>query len=281
LIFPDATFAIINQHVLGYSNSGQWRFSSFYGLPYYAAIAYIYYIAISIEVIRVTPSSPFVRAYLAASILLLIIGGALTASKTFIAGFAILIVYLISNRDIDPKKKVLLMLLVPASYMTIYITIFSDLKNSIPILESTLKLITQNLSSPIQAVIFRYSQENDAVSELFNDSAWNWATGVGLQAAQVATDSQARDVMYRFGLIGSSTFAIFIIFTYLNLRKHYRMLFLAIAIGALGSNTFTPINFTFIIWFCFFKSQHDSKRDRKKVINFAGLRTSNFNVIES
>lgn len=258
ILSPSMTTALINKVILGYENSGQWRFSSFFGLPYYAGIAYVTFLLFTFHHFSSGIIRGYKKAYYAGIVVLLLIGGVLAASKTFFAGIFAVISYLLISGRFSVKAVFIYILgcafiIGPALVIwgANYLSAFNDLGQ-------VLKLVLLNLSDPLGAVIFRYSGDNTAVSSVFDNDNWNWLFGVGLHAQQVATDSQYRDVFYRFGFVGACFLFILVVVVAAKVESRYRVLLVALSIGALGSNSFTPINLTFAIWYLLFMNFYRS-----------------------
>lgn len=244
LFFPDTTMVIINNYLYGISNTGQWRFSGFYGLPYYAAIGYLIFM---FEIILAFKKKPvkITKLYLQLSFFIMFIGGMLAASKTFIIGFFILLILSI----VINKSPVKYFLKFFSIFLVSLILLFNIMQNNDSQLKKIFNLLQEHSISTIyEAVLFRYSSENTAIANSLSDSNWNSFIGIGGNARSIATDSQYRDVVYRFGYTGFIFFMLFIFSIFYYLSFEYKFLLIILAIGSLGSNCFTPIGSTLIIW---------------------------------
>jgi len=244
-INPDITMSIINNYLYGVSNTGQWRFSGFYGLPYYAAIGYLLFLFVIIMSLQKNQSK-LAKFYLYISFIIIFIGGLLAASKTFLIGiFILLIVFVIEN-----KKPLKAFFKVVLTSILVFILINSILfQNNDNQFSKIFNLLSEHsVFTMYDAVKFRYSNDNDAIVDVLSDPNWNLFLGAGNNVKSIATDSQYRDVIYRFGYIGFLFFIIFIFIIYWKVSVKYKYFVIILAIGSLGSNCFTPIGSTLIIW---------------------------------
>lgn len=259
LMAPNYAMQQINTYSFGFAQTGQWRFSSFFGLPYYAGAAYSVLIFMLLEFHQTPGASRLQRLYLLLIFIILMIGGIFTASKTFFAGVFVVFLYFLLNSATSVMKKLVSAFSLFLGLIVIY-TFALGTNFDLSSLSKILELAFFNLQNPIEAVYFRYSGENSAVNELFQDRSWDTTFGIGLNASQVPTDSQWRDLLYRFGTLGTLLFAFFIARVVWLSDGSNRIIVLILLIGSLGSNTLTPINFTFLIWYMMFISIFQRKR---------------------
>lgn len=258
ILNPEQTMVVINTYMYGTSETGQWRFTGFYGLPYYAAVGYLLFLFVIVLFYK-KEMSLIKKFYFLISFVIITIGGLLAASKTFFIGFAILLLFIIysSKNRLSTFLKLLSITLV-SIFFILSIALEADSEFS-----KIFNLVSQySISSIYDAVVFRYSSENTAIMDALSDYNWNEFVGVGSDAQSIATDSQYRDVLYRFGFFGLAAFMIFLLSVFIGLSIENRFFFIMLAIGALGSNTFTPIGSTLLIWTMFFLSI----LERKKIV---------------
>lgn len=245
LIDPTTTMSLINNYLYGISNTGQWRFSGFYGLPYYAAIGYLLFLFIIIITLQ-NNQTKFTKFYLYISFVIIFIGGLLAASKTFLAGlFILLILFIFTNKNtIKSFFKVLSI----TTLFFLLVTSFIYQNNNSQFSKIFNLLGEHSVFTVYEAVQFRYSSDNTTIADVLSDSNWNFLLGAGNNVKNITTDSQYRDAIYRFGYIGFLFFIIFIFVIFWKVSIKYKYFILILGIGSLGSNCFTPIGSTLIIW---------------------------------
>jgi hypothetical protein len=242
ILSPDEARSIINNYLYGVSATAQWRFSGFYGLPYYAAIGYLVFLFEIIIALR-KKLRKSIKLYLQLSFIIILIGGIVAASKTFILGVFILFIFAIFTSKKPLKILSLSIFLISLFLIAITQNIGDRFKGEIKLMKN------YSFDSMYEAIEFRYwSDENLAASALFSDDNWNPYIGIGGNATNYPTDSQFRDVVYRFGYIGLIFFMIFLSSIFYYVSFEYKFLLIILAIGSLGSNGFTPIGSTLIIW---------------------------------
>ena len=242
IISPDTAMSFINNFLYGVTTTAQWRFSAFYGLPYYAAIGYLVFLFEIVLGLR-TILRKSTGLYLRLSFIIIFIGGVLAASKTFLLGAFVLFIFAIVTAKKPFKLLLMWTVLLPISL----IMIIQNLDYSFT---EQLKLVNSySFYTIYETIEFRYfSAENPAVGALYSDNNWNPFIGIGGEATNVPTDSQFRDLVYRFGYMGLILFVIFISSVFYHVSIEYKFLLIMLAIGGVGSNGFSPIGSTLIIW---------------------------------
>lgn len=241
IIFPDITVKSISLYAYGVENTGQWRFSSFFGLPYYAAIVYLYFIFENIK--NFEKSSKINRLINLSYIIILLIGGFFLVSKTFLIGLAIIILFIYHRSS--TRKKIILLIFIPI-ILIILIIIFNAFFSDDIVSLRVYKLFWDN--GLIKSVLLRYSDSNVVLKDLFKSDYWDPIFGIGPLAEKVPTDSQYLDIKYRFGYIGIIVFYTGLIYAFFRLSTEYKFLLLILFLGSLGSNTFTTEKFTIYLW---------------------------------
>jgi len=245
LLTPDKTMNFINNYSFGVDNTGQWRFSSFFGLPYYAAVAYFYFIFESILFLH-TAKRMRMKLIVFISICFLLIGGLLTVSKTFLVSIPFLILLIILKFNGFKDRLIQVSIVVVTILLLLYLNFFTSLGDEF---KGSIKLFVQYYDrGVVQLVLERYSDENTVINGLLDDSNWTFFGGVGVNAQAVPTDSQFLDVIYRFGYIALAIFITCVIYFSFKLSRSYQCLILVLFVGSLGSNVFTPIGLTMIMW---------------------------------
>jgi hypothetical protein len=245
LFIPDIIVPFINNYSFGVDNTGQWRFSGFFGLPYYAAVAYFYFIFESILFLY-TAKGVRLKLIVFISICLLFVGGMLTVSKTFLVSIPFLVILIIFKFNSFKARLIQVGILLISILFSLYFMFFTILGDEF---QGSMKLFIQYYDRGVlQLVLERYSDDNTVISGLLDDSNWNFLGGVGVNAQAIPTDSQFLDVIYRFGYIALAIFIISITYFSLKLSKAYKGLIIVLFVGALGSNVFTPIGLTIVMW---------------------------------
>ncbi len=251
---PLITHQFISEYAFGMSDTGQWRFSGFFGLPYYAAIAYNLFIFLCVKELKHKQPKNSRLIFLVLLITILLLGGLLAASKTFIFGLPLILYFVAHNHGYSffrnlwgaLKSAVLLMVALVVAASAISVCLFES--------DKVFLLFESNIFNAIDALIFRYSDDNEAIAGILSDPNWSMINGVGLFANPVATDSQIRDVIYRFGLLGLIPMFFLVFHVLKRASGGYGIVFLMMLIGALGSNTLTPKNLSLLIWYLIFSS---------------------------
>lgn len=277
LLNPQYVKSTINLYSFGVSDTGQWRFSGFFGLPYYAGVAYSVCMLFILRFFHTETLNSIRRLALVSVFLILFVGGMLAASKTFFAGLAMILLYFFLILKVPAVKKIGFLFVI---FVFAFFTYFSLLRSflNLDAFSKIIDLAIANLLNPLGSLYFRYSSSNDAVSSLFRDDYWSFFFGVGLNAEALATDSQWRDLSYRFGFFGVVQFFIFLLFVYWRSDKFFRVVLLVLFIGSLGSNAFTSINFNFFIWYAIFLNAFQ-KRYSRSVIKLNAMRLENVSMV--
>lgn len=251
LFDPELARQVIDGYSFGIENTGQWRFTSFFGLPYYAGAAFVILSMFVLRHYRASTLTLKARLYLVFVFMTLVAGGLLTASKTFLAGLCVLLTYFFFGSSLSLRQKLIFFALVSVFILISY-TLTAGSSFDYDEFFKIISLLLSNTADPMSAIIFRYSQDNYAVSNLFSDQYWYFFYGTGVNAEALATDSQWRDLLYRFGALGLLSFSLFTVLILFLSDNFFRAILMILLIGSIGSNTLTPINFTFFIWYLIF-----------------------------